>query len=141
MAVKNPRKLFVNFVVRDLKASMDFYRKLGFEFNPQFTDERAACMTLNPDAQVMLLQENFFRSFTNRELVDTKRHIEQMTAFSCGSRQAVDKITEAAFKAGGTPAMPPLDMGFMYSWSFCDLDGHHWEPMWMDQTQAPTRPY
>ena len=42
MAVKNPRKLFVNIVVRDLKASMDFYRKLGFEFNPQFTDENAA---------------------------------------------------------------------------------------------------
>ena len=42
MAVKIPRKLFVNIVVRDLKASMDFYRTLGFEFNPKFTDENAA---------------------------------------------------------------------------------------------------
>src|SRR5690348_5642314 len=94
------RQLFLNLPVRDLSRSVEFFRKLGFDFNPQFTDERAACMTFNPDAYVMLLQQEFFHTFTKRELLDTNTQIEQMTAFSCSSREAVDKITEAAFKAG-----------------------------------------
>lgn len=25
---------------------------------------------------------------------------------------------------------------FMYNWTFYDLDGHHWEVMWMDESAA-----
>jgi len=28
--------------------------------------------------------------------------------------------------------MPSQNHGFMYSNSFYDLDGHHWEVLWMD---------
>jgi uncharacterized protein len=28
------------------------------------------------------------------------------------------------------------DHGFMYGWSFYDLDGHHWEVVWMDPKAA-----
>lgn len=131
--------MYLNLPVRDLGRSMEFFRKLGFEFNPQFTDERAACLTFNPDAHVMLLREEFFRTFTRREMADTGECIEQITAFSCPSRELVDQLTEAAFEAGATAAMAPVDMGFMYSRSFCDLDGHQWEPVWMDLTQAPSQ--
>src|SRR5688500_14965795 len=117
------RQMFLNLPVRDLNRSMEFFRKLGFDFNPQFTDERAACLTFNPDAHVMLLQEDFFDSFTTRMVADMSEYIEQITAFSCPNREAVDQLTDAAFKAGATFAMPPLDMGFMYSRSFIDLDG------------------
>jgi hypothetical protein len=34
--------------------------------------------------------------------------------------------------AGGSHAVEPQDHGFMYGWSFYDLDGHHWEVFWMD---------
>lgn len=126
------RQMYLNLPVRNLAHSMQFFRTLGFEFNPQFTDEHAACMIVSADAYVMLLQDEFFRTFTMRQIVDTAKYSEAITAFSCPTREAVDELADAAIAAGGTSAMPPVDMGFMYNRSFYDLDGHHWEPMWMD---------
>ena len=60
MATTRSRKLFVNLAVSDLKKSMEFFSKLGFEFNPKFTDDKAACMILSEEAFVMLLREPFF---------------------------------------------------------------------------------
>ena len=127
-----PRQIYINLPVRDLKASMGFFAKLGFEFNKQFTDEKAACMIVNEDAYVMLLSEPFFKGFTANEICQTKTHTEALMAVSCESREAVDRMVDTAVQAGGRNARKPIDHGFMYGWSFYDLDGHHWEPMWMD---------
>lgn len=132
MADNRSRKLFVNLAVRDLKKSMEFFSKLGFEFNPAFTDDKAACMIISDEAYVMLLSEPFFKTFTKRELYDTTRHTEGLFALSCGSRAEVDEMVKNAIAAGGRHAMEPQDHGFMYGWSFYDLDGHHWEVLWMD---------
>jgi predicted lactoylglutathione lyase len=126
------RKLFVNIPVRDLKKSMDFFSTLGFTFNKQFTDEKAACMVVNEDAYFMLLTEPFFRTFTSRQPADTSQVTESMFALSCESRAEVDEIVRKAIDAGGSHAKDPIDHGFMYGWSFYDLDGHHWEVLWMD---------
>ncbi|MCW2972034.1 MAG: hypothetical protein JWN72_307, partial [Thermoleophilia bacterium] len=48
------RMLFLNLPVADLQRSIDFFTKLGFTFNPQFTDERATCMLVGEQAFVML---------------------------------------------------------------------------------------
>jgi uncharacterized protein len=130
--MSNARKIFVNLAVRDLKTSMEFFSKLGFEFNRQFTDDKAACMVVSEEAFVMLLAEPFFKTFTKREICDTTKHTEGLFALSCESRAEVDKLVETALEAGGKSAMEPMDHGFMYSWSFYDLDGHHWEVLWMD---------
>jgi hypothetical protein len=130
------RKMFVNLPVKDLKRSMDFFRKLGFGFNPQFTDEKAACMVVSGDACVMLLTEAFFRSFTKRELCDTGRNTEALVALSCGSREEVDRMVKTAVASGGKHAMDATDHGFMYGWSFYDPDGHHWEVFWMDPSKT-----
>ena len=127
-----PRKMFVNLSVRDLKKSMDFFSQLGFRFNPKFTDDKAACMIVNNDAFVMLLGEPFFRTFTRRELCDRQTHTEGLFAITCDSRAQVDELVKKAIAAGGEPAMDPTDHGFMYGWSFYDVDGHHWEAFWMD---------
>jgi predicted lactoylglutathione lyase len=132
MPEKRSRQLFVNLAVRDLKKSQTFFSTLGFEFNPQFTDDNAACMIVSGDAFVMLLAEPFFRTFTKREPCDTTSHTEGLFALSCESRAEVDQMVQKAISAGGTPAMDPQDHGFMYASSFYDLDGHHWEVMWMD---------
>jgi uncharacterized protein len=126
------RKIFVNFAVRDLKKSMDFFSNLGFTYNRQFTDDKAACMIISEEAFVMLLSEPFFKGFTKRELCDTTRQTEALLALSCGSRAEVDEIVKKAVAGGGAHAMEPQDHGFMYGWSFYDLDGHHWEVLWMD---------
>ena len=132
MAHTASRKLFVNLPVRDLSRSMAFFAKLGFSFNPQFTDDRAACMIISDEAYVMLLAESFFRTFTKRELCDGTRQTEGLFALSCGSRAEVDELVRTAVGAGGQHAMDPMDHGFMYGWSFYDPDGHHWEVLWMD---------
>jgi hypothetical protein len=136
MPRNHPRKVFINLAVRDLAKSMAFFSKLGFEYNPKFTDEKAACMVLSEEAFVMLLAEPFFRTFTKRQVCDTATHSEALLALSCDSRAEVDELVNAALAAGGKPAMDPMDHGFMYGWSFYDLDGHHWEVVWMDPQAA-----
>jgi hypothetical protein len=126
------RKMFVNLAVRNLKASMEFFSALGFTFNPKFTDDNAACMIVNDEAFVMLLTEPFFKKFTRREICDTSKSTEELLALSCGSRAEVDELVKKAVAAGGKHAMEPQDHGFMYGWSFYDIDGHHWEVFWMD---------
>ena len=132
MPENRPRKLFVNLAVRDLKKSIEFFTKLGFGFNPQFTDDNAACMIVSDEAFVMLLVEPFFKGFTRKEICDTTTHTEGMFALSCDSRAEVDEVVDKAIAAGGKHAMDRMDHGFMYGWSFYDLDGHHWDVMWMD---------
>ena len=126
------RKVFINLAVRDLQKSMDFFKALDFTFNPQFTDDKAACMIISGEAFVMLLTEPFFRGFTKLEPADTSKVSEALIALSCESRAEVDQIVRKAIDAGGRQAMDPQDHGFMYGWSFYDLDGHHWEVLWMD---------
>jgi predicted lactoylglutathione lyase len=128
----NGRKIFVNLPVQDLKRSMEFFSKLGFEFNRQFTDEKAACMVVSEEAFVMLLTEPFFKGFMKKELCNAATHTEALFALSCVSRAEVDEVVKKAIAAGGRAAMPVQDHGFMYAHSFYDVDEHHWEVIWMD---------
>lgn len=125
------RVVFINLPVQDLKKSMDFFAALGFTFNRQFTDDKAACMVLSDKGFVMLLDRAFFKTFTSRDICDS-RSTETLVAFSCASRADVDALTDKALAAGATVAAPNQDHGFMYSRAFYDIDGHHWEPVWMD---------
>ena len=136
MADKSARKIFVNLPVRDLTKSKEFFTKLGFGFDAKFTDDKAACMVISAEAYVMLLGEPFFKTFTSRELCDTTKHTEALIALSCDSRAEVDEMVNKAVAAGGKPAMDRQDHGFMYGWSFYDVDGHHWEVLWMDPKVA-----
>jgi len=126
------RLIFVNLPVADLKKSMAFFSALGFEYNPKFTDDNAACMVLSDKGFVMLLADSFFKTFTKRPLCDTSKQTEGLFALSCESRAEVDEMVTKAIAGGGSEAMPPNDHGFMYNRSFYDLDGHHWEVLWMD---------
>jgi uncharacterized protein len=136
MPEKRSRKIFVNLAVHDLDKSVAFFTKLGFGFNKKFSDEKAACMIVSDDAFVMLLTEPFFKTFTKRDVSDTRRQTEAILALSCDSRAEVDAMVDTAVAAGGTYAMASVDHGFMYGWSFYDPDGHHWEVIWMDPKAA-----
>ncbi|HWV39149.1 MAG TPA: VOC family protein [Vulgatibacter sp.] len=126
------RMIFLNLPVKDLDRSKAFFTALGFEFNPQFTDDTAACMVVNEQAFVMLITEKRFRDFTDRRIADTASHTEALVAVSAGSREEVDAMHAKALASGGSAAMPAVDYGFMYYQSFYDPDGHHWEVTWMD---------
>jgi predicted lactoylglutathione lyase len=125
-------KIFVNLPVKDLERSKAFFTRLGYEFNPQFTDSNAACLVISEDIYAMLLVEKFFNSFTSKTIVDAKSSTEVMVALSCDSRAEVDRIVDRALALGAGRAREPQDHGFMYERSFEDPDGHIWEYLWMD---------
>jgi uncharacterized protein len=129
-------KIFVNLPVKDLNKSIDFFTKLGYSFNAQFTDEKATCMIIAEDIYVMLLMEPFFKSFIQKDICDTASALETIMALSCESRGAVDAMLAKVLKAGGTELNAPQDLGFMYSRGFYDLDGHYWEFFWMDENNV-----
>ncbi|MCU6791212.1 VOC family protein [Paenibacillus sp. WQ 127069] len=125
-------KIFVNLPVKDLNKSVDFFTKVGFEFDAQFTDENATCMVVNEHIFVMLLVEDFFKTFTNKEISDAAKSTEVIVALSVDSKEQVDEIVNRALNSGGQPSKEPMDQGFMYGWSFQDIDGHLWEVFHMD---------
>jgi len=125
-------KIFVNLPVKDLQKSVRFFTQLGFSFNAQFTDEKATCMIIGEDIFVMLLVEDFFKTFTQKEIADATKSTEVILALSADSREKVDELVNNAFAAGATPSNFDQDQGFMYGRSFQDLDGHCWEVMYMD---------
>jgi predicted lactoylglutathione lyase len=127
-------QVFVNLPVKDVDKAIDFFSRIGLEFNAQFTDEKAACMVLSEDGYVMLLQEDFFRTFTKKDLADSATQTAAIVALGAESREAVDRLADTALEAGAQPANDPSDMGFMYTRSFHDLDGHLWEVFWMDES-------
>ncbi len=125
-------KIFVNLPVKDLAKSKAFFGKLGFKFNPQFTNETAASMVVSDDIYVMLLTESRFKDFTKKQIVDANTATEVLTCLSVESKEEVETLANAAIAAGGTEANHPMDYGFMMGRSFNDLDGHIWEVIWMD---------
>jgi uncharacterized protein len=133
-----PRMIFVNLPVNDLKASMAFYTALGFENNPHFTDDTAACMVWSEAINVMLLTHAKWRTFTSRP-IPASTSSEVMLAISCDSRAAVDAMNKAAGANGGTADINPAqDLGWLYNRNLSDPDGHVWEAMWMDPAAIPS---
>ncbi|WP_379133918.1 VOC family protein [Paenibacillus sp. sgz500958] len=127
-------QIFVNLPVKHLQRSIDFFTVLGFEFNSQFTDENATCMIIGENIFAMLLVEPFFKTFTAKDIADATRTTEVLVALSVDSREKVDDLVQKALSAGGKPSNPPVDHGFMYQWSFQDVDGHMWELLYMDES-------
>lgn len=126
-------KIFVNLPVKDLEKSKEFFLKLGYSFNQQFTDEKAASLIIGEHIYAMLITEPFFKTFIpNKEIADTAKTKEVLVALSTNSKQEVDELTNKAIAAGGKQFREPEDHGFMYARSFEDLDGHVWEVIWMD---------
>ena len=125
-------KIFVNLPVKDLKKSMEFFRKLGYTFNAQFTDETAACMVIADDIFAMLLTEAKFKGFTPNAICDARKSTEMLVALSCDTRDRVDDTVRKAVAAGGNTYNKPQDHGFMYGHGFQDLDGHIWEVFFME---------
>ena len=141
MAAPTPRKIFVNLAVADLERSVAFFSELGFSFDPRFTDETATCMVVSDEAYVMLLLEDRFADFTEKHIADAKVQAEAILALSASSREEVDELADKALAAGGGQAGDPQDMGFMYTRSFLDPDGHQWELVWMDPSTVESGPH
>lgn len=130
-------QIYINLPVKSLNQSTAFFTKLGFTFEPKFTDENATCMIVGDNIFVMLLVESFFETFTTKPISDAKASTEVILALSYESREKVDELVAEAVKAGGKTPNPVNDLGFMYQHGFEDLDGHLWEVFYMDEAAMP----
>lgn len=130
-------KIFINLAVKDLKKSISFFTKLGFSFNPKFTDESATCMIIAENIFAMLLTEERFKDFTKKEICNAHKNTEVLIAIAVESREKVDELVKNAVDAGGSIYMNQQDHGWMYVHSFADLDGHQWEILYMDESAIP----
>jgi uncharacterized protein len=138
--MKNNTQIFINLAVKDLNKAKAFFSSLGFSFNQQFTNEQAACMVISEDhSYVMLLVEDFFKTFIKKTLADANKSTEVLICLSCDSRSEVDEMVAKAIAAGGRAYKEAKDHGFMYEHGFEDLDGHLWEVMHMDMSAVPAQ--
>src|SRR5262245_7793725 len=121
------RKIFVGLAVSDLKRSVEFFTKLGFTFNPDFTDDTGTCMIVSDDIFVMIHTEERFKTFIPNKLCDPNEANEMTICLSCESKEEVDELVKKAISAGGKYYKDSKDYGFMYWHCFRDPDGHIWE--------------
>jgi predicted lactoylglutathione lyase len=126
-------KIFVNLGTKNLEKAKEFFTGLGFSINPDYTDKNNACVVIDENIFVMIIEEKFFRKFTKKEIIDAHKLSETAVCLSCDSQVDVDEMTEKALSLGATEnIVPELQADdSMYGRSFNDLDGHIWELMWM----------
>lgn len=129
------KQLFLNLAVKDLQKSADLYTALGFQMNPQFSDETAKCMIWSEHIYVMLLTHEKFKQFTSKPIADTKSQIAGLFSLSLENIQKVDTIMQSGLNAGGTEPNEPRNYGFMYQRTLEDFDGHTWELFFMDMSK------
>ena len=131
--------IFLNLPVKDLEKSKKFFEAIGGKVNQQFTDETASSIILGGNIFCMLLTHAKYKEFSPKQIADTNKTSEVMIALGVDSKEEVNRIVDAAINAGGKETRPPADYGFMQQRVFEDLDGHHWEVIYMDP--AHVQPY
>lgn len=130
-------QIFINFPVKDLNKSIEYFKQLGYTFNPQFTDANATCMLIGENMFAMLLTHKRWSDFTKKPIVDAHKSLEVMVALSLNSNAEVDAMMDKGLKAGGKEPRPTEDLGFMYNRALEDIDGHTWEYFYMDMSKFP----
>lgn len=96
------QQIFVNLPIENMARSQAFFRALGYEFNPQFTNDQGACLVVGENLFVMLLVKSFYQTFTDKAIADARTTSEVLVCFSCQSRAEVDALVDKAVAAGGT---------------------------------------
>ena len=85
-------------------------------------------MVLSETIHVMLLTHAKYSSFTARPIADARATSSGLFALTFDSRDEVNATIDHAATAGGlADPNPPQDLGFMFSRSVQDPDGHVWE--------------
>jgi uncharacterized protein len=70
-------------------------------------------MIVGEDIFVMLLIEKFFKTFTKKEICDTKKNTEVIIALSVESKEKVDQMIKNAIESGGIESREKQDYGWI----------------------------
>ena len=131
------KAIFINLPVVDPAKSTAFFEALGFERLPEFTSDQGGGIRISESIALMLCGHARFRGFTPKAICDTSQAVEVLLNLQCESREEVDALVAKALAAGGTTYDKVEDLGFMYSHSFVDLDGHGWGLFHMSDVPTP----
>ncbi|WP_368655133.1 hypothetical protein AB4Y30_08970 [Ornithinibacillus sp. 4-3] len=128
--------IFVNFPVKNVADATNFYEKLGFTKNNDFSDTHASCMVWDDNFYIMLLEHAFYQQFLkDKKIADTQKENAALICFSMENAEAVKEFGRLAKENGGDAYH--IDMGIpeeqMYGLEVSDIDGNMLEPMWMKQ--------
>jgi len=133
------KQVFINLPVKDVERSLDFYNRLGFTINPQFSDDQSKCLVWSESIFVMIMSYEKLRNFIKKPIADTKSSITSWFALSVESSEKLNEFVENGLSAGGTEPTPMKDYGFMQLRNLEDPDGHTWEIFFMDTTKIPSQ--
>lgn len=131
-------QIFINLAVKDLAKSMDFYTKLGFTNNPQFSDDSGKCMVWSENIFVMIMTYEKFKSFATKPIADIKNNLAGIFSLSVENLDKVNEVANNELSAGGTEPTEMKDYEFMQMRSIEDFDGHTWEIFCMDLSKFPS---
>ncbi len=131
------KQVFINLAVTDLQKSMDFYMALGFENNPQFSDETAKCMVWCENIFLMIMTHQKFEGFATKPIANTKNSVAGLFSLSLESIPEMNDLMEKGLRAGGIEPCEMRDYDFMQQRTIEDFDGHTWELFFMDITKFP----
>ncbi len=133
------KQIWLNLPVKNIEKSKQFFSKIGFSFNEEYSNENSACMLVgDQNFVVMLFEESLFGNFVQNTIADTQTHSEMLISIDAESRNEVEELAQKVEKAGGVLfAKPAENQGWMYGCGFSDLDGHRWNVLFMDYSKLP----
>ena len=128
------KQIWLNLPVKNIEKSKQFFSKIGFSFNEEYSNENSACMLVgDQNFVVMLFEESLFGNFVQNTIADTQTHSEMLISIDAESRNEVEELAQKVEEAGGVLfAKPAENQGWMYGCGFSDLDGHRWNVLFMD---------
>ena len=130
--------MFVSLPVKSFKRSKEFFTKLGYSFDEEFTDDVGGCLVLGDNLFAVVMEEERFKTFISKDISDSSKTTGVITALTVESREEVDRIVDRAVELGAREHGEPED-GFMYTRTFEDLDNHLWEIFYVDHAYVPEK--
>ncbi|WP_033541262.1 VOC family protein [Planococcus sp. CAU13] len=130
-----PKEIWINLPVSDLEAAKEFYTQSGFLLHEGSHDNEnmAGFVVEDHNVRIMLFQEKMFKGITRNEVAKTSLGTEVLFSLSAGTREEVDSLIFRIQQAGGTVFADPGEQNGMYGAGFCDLDGHRWNLLVMNE--------
>lgn len=131
------KQVYISLPVADLNTSTEFYRKLGFTKQDDWSMEgQVSCMMWSENIYVMLCVKDLFQTYINgRTIVTPKEHSHALPSLTMGSREEVDEKVKIVMENGGSHYVYNSGMDFMYNIMIEDLDGHVFELAYMDMSK------
>ena len=129
---KMKKQIFINLSVKDVRKSMDFYARLGFVINPEFTEDHQKCMVWSENIYVMLISHEKFNQYSRKTFELANNNLSATYTLPVESLDTVNTIIEAGLEAGGREPIPMIDEGYMQVRRIEDFDGHTLDFIFLD---------